>query len=381
MIRLFRTARLWCVLGILTVASCASSPSQSVVHAPPATPPAAPPFPIPVVQIFGPSRQLGQQEGEKQDVAIHQLRDNYLIKFVGTGYKKVAALYAASLFETELRPEHRDEIRALAASTKIAEQETMLGQCFLDLAQLSGCSTVALPASASPDHIARFGRNLDFWSLDVADKYTTVLIVHPDDGRYAFASIGWPGMIGVLSGMNEHGLCLANMEVPRSPRPPTAMPYTLLYRTVLERCRTVQEAIALLKATPRQTANNLMLMDAAGFRAVAELTPESVNIRWGQTDSALISTNHQRNQDTQTTGLCPRYDYLRATTDATFGQLDTTHIEALLAHVGRHGTLQSMIFEPQTRTLYLSAGTTAASKPFARLELGPLFESQSARSE
>ena len=53
-------------------------------------------------------------------------------------------------------------------------------------------------------------------------------------------------MIGVLSGMNEHGLTLANMEVDRPRRLPVAMPYTLLYRTVLERCRTVDEAIALL---------------------------------------------------------------------------------------------------------------------------------------
>ena len=54
-----------------------------------------------------------------------------------------------------------------------------------------------------------------------------------------------------------------------------AMPYALLYRTVLERCKTVEEAIALLETTPRQTANNLMLMDATGNRAVVEITPES----------------------------------------------------------------------------------------------------------
>jgi predicted choloylglycine hydrolase len=377
MSRFHRVLFLW-ALGCM--AGCMASSPQMPVTARPATSSpssiaasAPAPFPIPVVQLFGSSQQLGEQQGQKEDLSIHQLHDNYLIKFVGSGYRRIAALYAASLFETQLRPEHRDELRALATATNIAEQETMLGQCFLDLAQLSGCSTVALPASASPDHIGRFGRNLDFWSLDVADKYTTVFIVHPNDGRYAYASIGWPGMIGVLSGINEHGLCLANMEVPRPMRPPTAMPYTLLYRTVLERCRTVQEAVDLLKKTPRQTANNLMLMDAAGFRAVAEITPESVNVRWGQPDSALISTNHQRNQDTQTPGLCDRYDYLRAASAISFGQIDPNRIEQLLAHVGRRGTLQSMIFEPQTRVLYLSAGTTAASKPFARIDLRPLF--------
>ena len=115
---------------------------------------------------------------------------------------------------------------------------------------MTACSTVTLPASASPDGVARFGRNLDFPSFDLADTQTVVQIYRPDDGRNAFMAVGWPGMAGVLSGMNEHGLTLANMEVRRPSRLPSAMPYILLYRTVLERCTTVEEAIALLQKTP-----------------------------------------------------------------------------------------------------------------------------------
>jgi predicted choloylglycine hydrolase len=117
-------------------------------------------------------------------------------------------------------------------------------------------------------------------------------------------------MIGVLSGMNEHGLTLANMEVDRGLRLPSAMPYTLLYRTILERCRTVDEAIALLRATPRQTANNLMLMDASGDRAVVEITPDDVTVRRASNSQALISTNHQRGEDLDEHGRCDRYDCL-----------------------------------------------------------------------
>jgi predicted choloylglycine hydrolase len=305
--------------------------------------------------------------------SIHQLFDTYLLVFVGSGPKRFIALSAANLFESQLRPEHREELHALAGEIHLDERETMLGQCFLDLSQLSACSTITLPASASPDHVARFGRNLDFWSLNIADKFTTVFIVHPDDGRYAYMAVGWPGMIGVLSGMNEHGLCLANMEVPRGPRLPTAMPYTLLYRTVLERCRSVQEAVALLQTTPRQSANNLMLMDAAGDRAVVELTPATVHVRWGADDSALISTNHQRDQDVDSPGKCTRYDYLHDTSRAEFGMIDEPAIQNMLAHVGVHGTLQSMVFEPANRVIYLASGTSAATKHFYRLDLKPYF--------
>jgi isopenicillin-N N-acyltransferase like protein len=353
-------------------AGCAESP-ESLRPIQLARAPVPEPFPIPVVVLDGTSAQLGTEHGEQKSAAIHQLLDHYLLAFVGTGTKRFLAYSAASIFENQLRPEHRTELHALAQQIQVDERETMLGQCFLDLAQLSACSTITLPASAAPDHVARFGRNLDFWSLNIADKYTTVFVVRPNDGRYAYAAVGWPGMIGVLSGMNEDGLCLANMEVPRTPRFPVAMPYTLLYRTVLERCATVQQAVDLLQKTPRQSANNLMLMDAAGDRAVVELSPEAVRVRWGARDTPLISTNHQRDQDADSPGRCVRYDYLHDTSRLEYGQIDQPVLEKMLAHVGSHGTLQAMIFEPSNRVIYLAAGAFAANRHFYRLDLTPYF--------
>lgn len=316
---------------------------------------------------------MGQEQGKQLSASIHHLYTNYLLVYLNGQAERFFALGMARIFETKLLPAHRAEVAALAQTTGIDERETMLGQCFLDLSPMTACSTVTLPASASPDHVGRFGRNLDFTSLDIADKYTTLFIFHPHDGRYAFASVGWPGMVGVLSGMNEYGLSLANMEVTRSPRYPQAMPYTLLYRMVLEQCRTVDEAVALLKKTPIQTANNLMLMDAAGNRAVAELTPIAVHVRYGEPNAALISTNHQRNQDQDTPGRCWRYDRLHASAKADFGHLDEKAVEGLLGQVGVDSTLQSMIFEPANRVLYLAAGDNASHRTFYRLDLKPFF--------
>ncbi len=314
-----------------------------------------------MIRLYGSSQSLGGQQGTRLADSIQRLHDQYLMIFIRGGARRFLALSSARLFERQLRPEHRDELAALATGSHIDQDETMLGQCFLDLTDMAACSTITLPASASPDHVARFGRNLDFWSLDIADKYTTLFVYHPDDGRYAFASVGWPGMIGVLSGMNEHGLCLANMEVPRKFRIPEAMPYTMLYRTVLERCRTVDEAVKLLESTPRQSANNLMLMDATGRRAVVELRPESVHVRRTTESAALISTNHQRDQDQDTPGRCRRYDFLHEAAATSFGQIGVAEIHGMLARVGNHSTLQSMIFEPANRKLYLATGNNAAS--------------------
>jgi len=254
----------------------------------------------------------------------------------------------------------------------------MLANCLLDLIPMQACSSIALPADAAPDHVARFARNLDFPPNGIADRYSVVLIYHPIDPkgseRFRFATIGWPGMIGALSGMNEHGLTLANMEVTRQGGMPRAMPYTLLYRTLLEHCKTVDEAIEMLKTTPRQTANNLLLMDAAGNRAVVELTPETISIRAGKPDAAVISTNHQRGEDNDTAGRCDRFDYLHDTARTDFGKLDIPALQAMLRHVQQEDmTMQSMVFEPANRVVYLAVGMKSADGELVKIDLKTYF--------
>jgi isopenicillin-N N-acyltransferase like protein len=281
------------------------------------------------------------------------------------------------MFESKLPPEYLAEIKSLAAASGMDERDIMLENCFLDLSPITACSSITLPADASPDHVARFGRNLDFPSYDIADKYSVVLVYHPT-GKLGFLTVGWPGMIGVLSGMNERGLCLANMEVTRTGGVPHAMPYVLLYRSILENCKTTDEAIALLHSMPRQTANNLMLMDASGNRAVVELTSDAVTIRRAPDSAALISTNHQRGEDLDTPGRCKRFDYLHDTAATDFGHIDRTEIQSMLQHVQQGSyTMQSMIFEPTNRTIYLATGSHAADRQMTKIELGQFFNESS----
>jgi predicted choloylglycine hydrolase len=333
-------------------------------------------FPVPVVELRGTGDAMGRQYAQALGGEVKLLHDKYLMAWFKDQGRRFLALTASVAFEQQLEPAHRAEIHSLANGLHIDERETMLGNCFLDLIPMTACSTVALPADASPDGVARFGRNLDFPSLDIADKHSVLLIYHPE-GRYAFAAVSWPGLIGVLSGMNEHGLALANMEVGRGSRFPAALPYTMLYRTLLERCRTVDEAIALLQQTPRQTANNLMLVDATGDRAVAEITPDAVVVRRADAHSALVSTNHHRglhaDGDQFEPGRCRRYDLLHKTAAEKFGDIDEHGVERLLQSVAGRMTLQAMVFEPANRVIYLATGTDAAHRVFQRLELGPRF--------
>ncbi|MGD0463145.1 MAG: C45 family peptidase [Tepidisphaeraceae bacterium] len=368
----FRSS-LACLLIVSIVVGCAEAP-----HSPVISPVAVAPKPrlsLPVGEFRGDPADMGRQQGRLFQPTIIDLYQNYLLAQL-QGSARVEARLAAANFEVFMLAEHRAETEALAQAVGINHYDVVLAQCFLDLTPFTNCSTIALPAAASPDGIARFGRNLDFPSLGVLNKHSTLFIYHPT-GRNQFAAIGWPGMIGVVSGMNEYGLCLACMEVPRRVRLPTAMPYTLLYRTILERCRTVDEAIDLLQRTPRQTANNLMLMDAAGNRAVAEIRTDGVTVRRAPPRAALISTNHQRGQDQDSPGFCWRYDALHAESASQFGSLDVPAIEKMLRHVvqgdGGDMTLQSMVFEPANRVIYLATGSDAPVRTFDRIDLKPYF--------
>ncbi len=335
-----------------------------------------PAFVVPIVEMGGSGDEMGQAHAKQLGEPIRNLFAAYFGSYFQSATQKNLTMMAAGAFWPHVSEEHRAEIAALAHALSLDQREVLLGQCFLDLSAMTACSTVTLPAAAAPDGVARFGRNLDFPSFNVADKQTVVMIFRPQ-GRYAFASVAWPGMVGVLSGMNEHGLSLANMEVDRERRMPVAMPYILLYRTVLERCKTVDEAIEFLKTTPRQTANNLMLMDASGDRAVVEITPQSVTVRRAPASAALISTNHHRGTDLDTGGRCDRYDYLHDTSAKEFGHVTRAGVESMLGKVAQGKmTLQSMVFEPSDRVIYLAVGKNAPKQGYHKLELKKYFEAK-----
>lgn len=326
------------------------------------------PAPPTIVVLAGTPQDLGRGHGERFATRIRFLEDRYLGRLLGGEAGRARGLAMAADFLPHLRPHHRAELEALATAAGLAPERALLANCFLDLLPSVGCSTIALPADAAPDGVARLGRNLDFPGFGVADGQSIVVVVRPA-GRHAFAAVTWPGLIGVLSGMNEHGLAVANMEVAREPRVADAMPYPLLYRTVLEECRTVAEAIDLLGREPRQTANNLMLVDAAGDRAVVEIRPAGVAVRRAAADRPLAATNHHR-RDRDEPGRCRRYDCLTADAAADWGRIDRAALWEILDRVGQGDmTLQAMIFEPGDRVLHLATGRRATKLAPARIDL------------
>jgi hypothetical protein len=127
-----------------------------------------------------------------------------------------------------------------------------------------------------------------------------VTIAHPD-GRIAWASVGWPGQVGVVTGINAQGLAVMVDPARTSDVRPTrtARPFALLARTILEQAKTLDEATKLVEQTPTLGAAVIVIVDGSTgkwlvvertpSKAIAERTPRSPAFGDVLTTNALAS--------------------------------------------------------------------------------------------
>lgn len=162
---------------------------------------------------------------------------------------------------------------------------------------LLGCTAFAASGratrdGATPRHMI-VGRNFD---LDLDSWFDTdklVQIVEPENG-IAFVSVSWPGMTGVVTGMNTAGIWIS-VNGGRASDPRTeGVPVVFTTRAVLEGARSLDDALAIIARDEAMVSHILLVADGkAGESMIVERAPGRP-LGVVREPSSIVLANHFR---------------------------------------------------------------------------------------
>ncbi|MCK5218400.1 hypothetical protein KAR10_02685 [bacterium] len=151
------------------------------------------------------------------------------------------------------------------------------------------------------------GRSFDLVAGEKFDRHKLVMFIQPEQG-YNFISVAWPGMLGVISGMNEAGLAVAVLAGHSRDRGKLGTPVYIAARRVLTRAGTLAEAAQIIREAEVFSSASFLIGSGPEDRfIVVEKTPARTAIREMKKGIALAA-NHfitpklgpdQANQDYQ----------------------------------------------------------------------------------
>ena len=168
-------------------------------------------------------------------------------------------------FEDVLRTQAVLDVGAPARRSGEAERHTLAH------------SLTVLAQQAQMPARAWIGRTFALSGLDDGgDSAVPVVSIVKPTGKIAFASVGWPGQAGVVTGINAQGIAVMVDPARTGDVRPTrsARPIAMLARAILEQAKTLDEAIKMVELTPTLGAALLVIVDGgSGAWVIIERTP------------------------------------------------------------------------------------------------------------
>ena len=332
---------------------------------------------LPVLCVAGTPEEIGEQIGVlalKPAAAVPKLAEEFFKANQWEIFYALTVKTGGAMLE-QMPTAQKQELAAATKASGWPRDLLVFANTVADIRKIAGCSTLFVEGTRSATGGPLFGRNFDWPPFGAIDEYTLVTVYRPK-GKRAFVSVGYPGVLGCVSGMNDAGLALADLTV-RSSRDespaldPTGMPSTFALRRVMEECASVEDAEKILKSLKRSIMQNVAIGDKQ--RAVVfEITTKTIVTR-PATDGLCLCTNHFRSEELSTWKECERYATLEKSRDLKqFSVADVAQQMDAVSQGSR--TLQTMVFEPATLTLHVAFGKGPATKlPLKTLECGKLF--------
>ena len=258
-----------------------------------------------------------------------------------------------------------EECDALSAAAGISTRDGRYGNLFPERFH---CTGVAVRGKASLGGQVVHARVLDYMR-DINLQAGAAVIVFMPKGYNKWMTLGYAGFIGTVTAMNEHGLAVGEMGG-RGLGDWDGMPMSLLLRDVMERAKTVDEAMKIIEQTPRTCEYYYVLSDKSLNIVALHCTADKVVVlRPGQQHPELPTVP----EDTVLVSGPERAKALSRRLQENYGKIDAARmIEIIKRPVAMRSNLHNAIFLPESLDMWVAdAGrhTLACDEPYVRCNL------------
>lgn len=187
---------------------------------------------FPVVHVYGDPYEVGFAQGLLQkEYLTNFIKDTYsyfvnlVVDDMGDAIPEIfqemivlgglnAALdWAAEVTAPFTPQEFYDELRGISDASGIDYQTLLRLNLYPELTKAQ-CSFLGAwgNATAATGHTYQL-RSLDFDTTGPFKEYPQVTVYHPTDGGHPFINMGWPGTVGLLTGMSSAQLGISEIGV------------------------------------------------------------------------------------------------------------------------------------------------------------------------
>ncbi len=287
--------------------------------------------------------------------AVDDLIECYLSDFTGAEFIfEGIQSYKEELVSTS----YIQEIQSIAAFSDFSVNEILVANLYYDVLKLYfGCTAFA---SWNGDKMLH-ARNLDWHTDENILSTHSMIFDYQKEGKTVFKSVGWPGFVGVLSGIKPHKFAITLNAVLSEDQAAVAIPISFVIRDVLETCESFSEAKVTLENIPIICDCLLLLSGTkSNEKVVIERTPKRVATRVSDTDFIVVTNDYKKLQNGEAAGnilqatSCGRFD-----TTTTLLKQQNIHTEDMCMDVLQDEnvlmgiTVQQMVFHVNTGKIKL----------------------------
>ena len=307
-----------------------------------------------VLFLKGTPEQMGEQHGT---LMAAQVRDvvKRILYGVGVGSTLAKGEWFFGTIEScqarigkFIDPRHLREMDAIAKATGLDAEEVRLANFFPELFH---CSGFALHGAATQGGHLFHGRILDYMVGVGLEPNAVVIVSQPDDG-HAWVNISYAGFTGSVTGMNDAKISIGEMGG-RGEGHWDGKPMAQLVREVMEKADSLDEAVEIMRSSPRTCEYYYVIADGKTKQSVGiKATPDLFEVvHPGEPHPQLPSPV----QDTVLMSAGDRYTELAKRVKTGFGRFDAASARDLMTRpVCMNSNIHSVLFRTDTLDFWVA---------------------------